>query len=221
MPDNKRIYLMDTPGFDDTFRKDIDILRNIAGWLGDTYSHGVTLSGIVYLHRIQDNRMQGAAMKNLHMFRKLVGNDGLKNVLLVTTMWDKVSQDEGMSRENELRNSPDFWKPLVDKKSKVLRHDRGPASSYDIVQKIIRGDTRVTLDIQRDMVDNNKSLAETAAGAEVQLEEQKLRAAWAEERKQLEKDQREALAARDRDAQREIAAARAKLEADIQQNNKA
>jgi hypothetical protein len=36
VPKNRRIYFMDIPGFDDTFRKDIDILRNIAGWLGET-----------------------------------------------------------------------------------------------------------------------------------------------------------------------------------------
>ena len=82
LPDNQKIYVMDTPGFDDTFTNDIDTLRNIAGWLGDTYSHKITLSGIIYLHRIQDNKMQGAAMKNLRMFRKLVGNDGLNNVSL-------------------------------------------------------------------------------------------------------------------------------------------
>jgi chromosome segregation ATPase len=211
---------MDTPGFDDTFRKDIDILRNIAGWLGDTYSHDITLSGIIYLHRIQDNRMQGAAMKNLRMFRKLVGNDGLKNVFLVTTMWNNVSQQEGIDREKELRESPEFWKAMVDKGSKILRQEHGPVSSYHIVQQLMKRNTRVTLDIQRDMVDNKMSLADTAAGAEVQLEEQKLRAAWAEERKQLEKDQREALATRDREAQREIAAAKAELEVRFQQSNK-
>ena len=220
LPDNRRIFLMDTPGFDDTFTKDIDILRNIAGWLGNTYSNNITLSGIIYLHRIQDNRMQGAAMKNLRMFRKLVGNDGLKNVFLVTTMWDNVDQQEGIARENELRANPEFWKAMVDKGSKILRQDHGPISSYHIVQELMGRNTRVTLDIQRDMVDNKKSLADTAAGAEVQADEHKLRAAWAEERKQLENDQREALAARDREAQEEIAAARAELEVRFQQSNK-
>ena len=66
------------------------------------------------------------------------------------------------------------------------------------------------------MVDKNLFLADTAAGAEIQAKENKLRAAWAEERKQLEKEQREALAAHDRDAQREIDAAKAELEAKVQ-----
>jgi dsDNA-specific endonuclease/ATPase MutS2 len=63
------------------------------------------------------------------------------------------------------------------------------------------------------------SLADTAAGAEIQANENKLRAAWAEERKQLEQEQREALAAHDRDAQQEIAAAKAELEAKVQRSN--
>lgn len=219
LPDNRKIYLMDTPGFDDTFTNDIDTLRNIAGWLGDTYSHKITLSGIIYLHRIRDKKMQGAAMKNLRIFRKLVGNDGLNNVLSVTTMWDTVSQQTGFNREKELRESPEFWKPMVDKGSKTLRHDNGPISSYHIVQQLINKRTRVTLDIQRDIVDKNMSLADTAAGAEIQANENKLRAAWAEERKQLEQEQREALAAHDRDAQQEIAAAKAELEAKVQRSN--
>ncbi|PVH91351.1 hypothetical protein DM02DRAFT_705229 [Periconia macrospinosa] len=31
------VYLVDTPGFDDTNRKNTDILKGIANWLGETY----------------------------------------------------------------------------------------------------------------------------------------------------------------------------------------
>jgi len=30
---NKRLVLLDTPGFDDTFRDDVTILKEIANWL--------------------------------------------------------------------------------------------------------------------------------------------------------------------------------------------
>jgi GTPase Era involved in 16S rRNA processing len=33
---NRRLILIDTPGFDDTYRPDTEILRNIADWLEDT-----------------------------------------------------------------------------------------------------------------------------------------------------------------------------------------
>lgn len=103
------LYLVDTPGFDDTNRSDTEVLRELATWLTDSYTAHIKLSGIIYLHRISDVRMQGSAKKNLFMFKKLCGNDALKNVILATTMWDRVSQSEGDARELELTSTMDFW----------------------------------------------------------------------------------------------------------------
>lgn len=86
----KTVYLIDTPGFDDTSRSDIDVLREIAGWLTASYSNRVFPHGIIYLHRISDVRMQGSAKKNLLMFKKLCGDDALRKVVLTTTIWYKV-----------------------------------------------------------------------------------------------------------------------------------
>lgn len=67
-------------------------------------------------------RMQGSAKKNLFMFKKLCGNDALKNVLLATTMWDRVGDVEGSARESELISTPDFWGWMVGRGSRVYRH---------------------------------------------------------------------------------------------------
>ncbi|CAM1505055.1 Fc.00g106920.m01.CDS01 [Cosmosporella sp. VM-42] len=68
------IYLVDTPGFDDTTRSDTDVLKDIATWLTNSYQKDLKLSGIMYLHRITDHRMVGSAKKNLFMFKKLCGS---------------------------------------------------------------------------------------------------------------------------------------------------
>jgi hypothetical protein len=65
--------------------------------------------GIIYLHRISDVRMQASAKKNLFMFKKLCGDDALKNVILATTMWDRMTEADGTARELELTSTPDFW----------------------------------------------------------------------------------------------------------------
>lgn len=44
------IYLVDTPGFDDTNRSDTDVLKAIATWLTKSYAKDVRLNGILYLH---------------------------------------------------------------------------------------------------------------------------------------------------------------------------
>jgi GTP-binding protein EngB required for normal cell division len=116
------VYLVDTPGFDDTNRSDTEVLRELATWLADSYTAKINLSGIIYLHRISDIRMQGSAKKNLYMFKKLCGNNALKNVILGTTMWDKVSETEGTARELELTSTSDFWGWMVSQGSRVYRH---------------------------------------------------------------------------------------------------
>ena len=118
------IYLIDTPGFDDTNRSDSEVLREIASWLTASYAAKVRLSGIIYLHRISDVRMQGSAKRNLFMFKKLCGPDSLGNVILATTMWDRVSEAEGLARETELTSTDDFWGWMVSQGSKVYRHSR-------------------------------------------------------------------------------------------------
>ncbi|TKA64677.1 hypothetical protein B0A49_13161 [Cryomyces minteri] len=67
------VFLIETPGFDDTNRSDTEVLREIATLLTISYSHDVRSYGIIYFDRISDIRMQGSAKKNLLMFKKLCG----------------------------------------------------------------------------------------------------------------------------------------------------
>lgn len=90
-----RIHLVDTPGFDDTNKKDVEVLREIASWLVVSANNDILLSGLVYLHPMTDNRFRGSAMRNLYMFKKLCGERCLPSVVLATTMWDLVSFAEG------------------------------------------------------------------------------------------------------------------------------
>ena len=84
------VYLVDTPGFDDTEMSDTDVLYKFVEWLQLQAQNKLKLSGLIYLHRITDNRMPGSATRNLSMMLKLVGEENLKNVVLVTSRWEKV-----------------------------------------------------------------------------------------------------------------------------------
>jgi hypothetical protein len=113
--------LIDTPGFDDSYRSNEEIVEAILTWLEKSYRARKLLNGIIYLHRISDVRMQGSSLDDLRMFRKLCGFEALKNVLLVTTFWDKVSDIEGRRREQELSSNEDFWGHMIQKGSKMGR----------------------------------------------------------------------------------------------------
>lgn len=171
--DGETIYLIDTPGFDDTNRTDTDILGEIATWLERSYSANIKLAGLVYLHRIQDNRVGGSGTKNIHMFRELCGKDGLSSVVLATTMWDALSKGKAVAREEELKTKEEFWGGLVSHGCEVRRQDDGVASATDIIRHILGQRRPVTLQIQEEIADG-MALHETAAGGvlKAELEEQ-------------------------------------------------
>jgi len=157
----REVRLIDTPGFDDTHRSDTDILSTIANWVQQTNNERKHLSGIVYFHRIVDTRMEGSNMKNLRMFRELCGEKNFSNVILCTTMWDKVDEEEGRRREEELKSKETFW---GSRGAQVIRH-RGPdftTSARKIAESFIQKDT-IVLQLQEEL-DQNGSLSNTSAG---------------------------------------------------------
>ncbi|KAL7936397.1 P-loop containing nucleoside triphosphate hydrolase protein [Trichoderma chlorosporum] len=214
---DKQCYLIDTPGFDDTTRSDTDILREVADWLNRSYQQQVRLAGIVYLHRIIDIRMGGAAMKNLRMFRKLCGDDGLSCVVLATTMWNMVPLEDGEKRERELSTNQGFWAGMVNKGSTVLRQDNGAISALAIMEHILTRKQRVELDIQKEMA-SGKTLDQTSAGQEVQAEMAALKEKYDKEMALLREEMKEAVEARDTAAQDEINQVRAQLEERLQRD---
>ncbi|KIX10127.1 uncharacterized protein Z518_01208 [Rhinocladiella mackenziei CBS 650.93] len=171
---NEKFYLVDTPGFDDSNRPDQEILREVSSWLTKTYADNIKLSGIIYLHRIMDVKFTGAAVRNLSMFKKLCGDGNLASVVLATTFWSKVDPDTGNTRENQLKTTPTFWGTMVNRGSQVFRHDSAEKSGAAIVQYLLDRRQKPVYTIQDEMVNEKKTLEETAAGTEVQTETDKV-----------------------------------------------
>lgn len=202
--DGRRIWLVDTPGFDDTHRI-VETLREVANWLNTAYKMKIKLTGIVYLHRILDARVGGAGIRNLRIFEKLCGDDGLGSVVLATTMWDCIINEEiENQREAELKTSPIFWKHMLDQGSTVFRQDKGRKSAMGIVRYLVEKRRPVTLNIQREMVDKNLQLGQTGAGTEVATEVEKIRQFYEATLKQAQNELQEALAAKDNKRKEEL-----------------
>ena len=97
---------MDTPRFEDTFKAGATILDSIEKCLANLFVQKQNAAGIVYIHPITEVRMKGSAVKNLNMFRKVVGAENMPSCCLVTTKWSLQSEGMSMSREDEIRNNP-------------------------------------------------------------------------------------------------------------------
>lgn len=125
------------------------------------YENGSRLAGIIYIHRISDERFTGISVRNFKMFRKLCGDSTLKNVILVTNMWGKVGQDVGNAREEELAGI--YFKPALDKGAQLARHHNTAQSTHEIVRMIMKN-IPAPLQIQQELVDERKNIKDTAAG---------------------------------------------------------
>lgn len=107
------VTLIDTPGFDDSREGETDVvvLKKIASF---RFINGKKFKGIIYLHRITDPRIGGVAARNLRMFKQLCGPSALGNVVVVTTLWDRIKEEEGMRREQDLMTNPKFFRPFAE-----------------------------------------------------------------------------------------------------------
>ncbi|PPR07679.1 hypothetical protein CVT24_003922 [Panaeolus cyanescens] len=175
-PDYKnRIVIVDTPGFDDTHKSDMEILKIIGQWLEQAYKGQVLLRGIFYLHRISDNRMAGSPRKNLEMFKKLTGQAAANRVVLVTTMWDLARTDE--RRETFTRRQQQlselYWRDLLAAGARYEAFDNSHEAALRCIKQIfplykmplipmIRPST--PLQIQDELVNVGKRINETDAG---------------------------------------------------------
>ena len=201
-------YLVDTPGFNDTYRSDTDILMNVAAWLNRAYELDILLTGIIYLHRIIDNRMTGSAMRNLRSFQKLTGDNAMSKVVLATTFWGQTDMVTGRDNERTLSNTPNFWGSMIGRGSKVFRQDNERTSARAIIKYLI--DKRSSsgpaepLDIQRQMVDQGRTLDQTAAGQEMQAELAAQKREYERKIENLKQDLEQAIRAKDREWQEDI-----------------
>jgi hypothetical protein len=161
---------------------------------------GTRLNGVIYLHRISDTRMGGTALRNNRMFRKLVGEDSFKSVVLATTFWERVTPAIGANREKELRSNRDFWGGMTEKGAKMARLSTDRASGLELLEQISKND-KIVLAVQDEMVNQGLSAENTSVLREETQALRKAQNKMEEDKKAARlKMQREAEEARQRAA---------------------
>jgi len=212
--DGGPVLLFDTPGFDDTYRLDADILAELAETFSALYKSKLKLAGIIYVHRITDNRMTNTLLRNLSVIRNLCGEDPLKNVTLLTTFWDKEDFKTAKKREEEMVETQAWWGYMVSKGSKVRRFQNTTESAHDILREFMDKE-RVTLKIQEEMVDQGLKVKDTQAGAALNVEIAQLAEQHQQELVALEEKMKKALRDRDAEMQEVLAMERREKEKEL------
>jgi hypothetical protein len=206
---------VDTPGFNDTTRTERDILRELSRWLEQSYRTGVKLSGIIYLHRITDRRMQGSTLRNLYAFKKLCGDGGLRNVVLATTFWDEIDEKTGETREQQLCTSKDLWGSFIELGAIVRRLSFERSKALDLLLHLANYD-QITIQLQQEIIEEGLKLGDTDVGKAVKgealdalerkhgLDVEELRTWTRKAAEQLEHRAREAEAGKKRELQLQL-----------------
>ena len=92
-----------------------------------------SLSGIIYTHKISDNRMTGQLERNLTRFAGSSADQWAQGIALVTTMWDKINHNDSEKREEQLRNG--YWKVMINKGA-VLHRLPNTDSAWSIISSL-------------------------------------------------------------------------------------
>lgn len=143
--------------------------------------------------------MQGSAKRNITLFKKLCGDDALQNVILATTMWDLVGEDVGAMREQELISTTEFWGYMASRGSKAYRHDNTHSSAMKLIGHFVLTESKMTLEIQEEMVHQHKDLDGTGAAATVDAQLEQERARFTAELHNLKAELEEAVRKKDHD----------------------
>lgn len=165
--------------------------------------------GIIYTHRITDNRMSGSVCKNLDMFSRLCGDGAAERVRLMTTMWDRV-KDATLAESRVSQLETNFWKPLIDAGARHRKlEENSLKSAWEIIQDLM-GNGKALL-LQEELVDAERHLNETTAGRALYTNFQKLLHEQKEAIKQL---QEEAKVQRDLQLLKQLGVEQRRLEAE-------
>lgn len=204
-----QITLIDTPGFNDTYKSETEILKEIASYLADKYKNKRKLSGIIYLHAFE-RRMTGSSLRNLKMFHELCGEDPLENVILATTGWTDAERAGTLAKaeehEKSLSSNRAFWKGMLDSGAKLDRFMDTRESALSMIMKFADRET-IPLQIQRELVDQEKLLIDTSAGNAVNEDLKPLEAVYKTEIEKIQKEMTEAREAQDHKVEEALAEA--------------
>ena len=117
--------------------------------------------------------MGGTPSRYFRMLGELCGDQAIKKVVLVTTMWDKVQWDTGVRREHELFEN--YWKMMINYGASTARFLNSADSAWELIDPILKRqhETEVFL-LQEELVDLKIALNETQAGKTLYSDFQRL-----------------------------------------------
>jgi len=180
--DGRTVALIDTPGFDDTTRSDVEILADLGKWLASQgFAKNQRLDGLILLHPITEERINGGMeKKRTRLIQDILGKDAFKRVVIATTMWGCIDERFHDAWETDMgfrRKEGGVWSDFCKGGAIITRHHNTTESARAIIRTIIRKSDEAqdaeTL-LQRELASKSGLFTETSVGKELrrQLDEE-------------------------------------------------
>ncbi|KAF8076626.1 P-loop containing nucleoside triphosphate hydrolase protein [Lyophyllum atratum] len=136
----RRLVIVDTPGFDNGYEKDTEILRLLALWLESAYGNGITFGGVVFLHDISCGGRSSISSEAMTLLRLSFSRSKeiFQRIMFATTKWERIETipHVGEKREQELQAT--CWKTWVDNGSKVHQYrDTSRNGAWNVVNTLL------------------------------------------------------------------------------------
>ena len=150
--------------------------------------------------------MSGSSKRNIDMFKALCGYSTYSNVAIATTFWNEQDRQSFLQRETELKHDVDFFGGIIGEGARLFRHCEFGQDAHQLrhsAQFIVRHVVRqsrlspVVLLIQHELVDEGKTLDQTAAGIVVAGEMQRMAEKHKRQLETLQKDMNDMMNVRD------------------------
>jgi DNA anti-recombination protein RmuC len=108
------------------------------------------------------------------MFGELCGDQAVKKVVLVTTMWDKSNTDPKTHNQREKELFDKYWKTMINYGASTARFENSAVSAWEIIAPILEQREAEVLLLQEELVDLKRALSETQAGKTLYSDLQRL-----------------------------------------------
>jgi len=136
------VVLIDTPGFDDSMRSDVEILADIAKWLDEKgYTKTRPVDGLILLHPATHTVVSGNERKRTRLLEKILGAGAYNRIVIATTMWENLGPEYSTGGLEDGRKNG-LWKRFDDSGAIVTRHYNTQQSAHRIIKLIISRSSR-------------------------------------------------------------------------------
>ncbi|TFK19366.1 hypothetical protein FA15DRAFT_177171 [Coprinopsis marcescibilis] len=128
LPGWEDIQIIDTLGSDSyaggvLVKSDLEIFREIQEYLKKNFgADKQMITGVIYLHNVTSPKVSAMQRRTVRLFEKMCGPEFMKNIAVVTTFWDHLSDPQvGVDKEAQLMAEEGLFKELCDGGAQFFR----------------------------------------------------------------------------------------------------